>query len=101
MPQKLQLHRWVVCLTRRHARKDDMNGFIARRLLAGVPPTSENVAQWISDLRHMARLPWALNEHGVYAASLREQGAALAVEQLLDTLDAQGVIDHMEKERSA
>lgn len=99
MPQKLQLHRWVVCLTRRHARTGDMNGFIARRLLAGVPPTPSNIQQWIGDLRHMAELAWALTAHGTYAASLREQSASLAVKELLDRLDAKGVIEHMQKER--
>jgi hypothetical protein len=96
---KLQVHRWVVCLARRYERKDDLNGVIARRLLAGVPPTPENVKQWIADLRHMAKLAWALTPHGTYAASLREQGASLAVQELLDRHAAQEIIDLIEQER--
>jgi hypothetical protein len=96
----LQIHRWVFRLTRRHWRRNDMDGFIARRLLEGVPPTAATFDQWQRDLRHMIVLAFERMPDGQYA-SIRTQGAALRLQHLLDTLDAETFVDQMKKERAA
>lgn len=102
MSRKLQWHRWVVQVTRRHARKDSANGVIARRLLKGIPPTPETITPWLDDLRHMVKLAWAISPDGErYLGSLTEQCAANALTEVIDAIDAQAFVDRMREERSA
>ena len=101
MGQKPSLRRFIIRLCRRHARRTDDVGEAARRLLEA-DPTHETVEQWLTDLHLMAEVAWKISPDGNrYLYSLSMQGAAVAVNHLFDTLDAQGFIDRIREERLA
>ena len=89
----------VAHITARHWRKEDDEGFIANRLLNGVPPSTENIQLWLTDLRYLVKRAWDTGPEGAYVSSVRERAAAAKLQALLHELDAAGFVERIEKER--
>jgi hypothetical protein len=97
MRTKLPLKRDLFWLCQRHRNRSGDVGDAARRLLAATPSPDT----FDRDLRLMLDKAWEVSDFGFYVSSLRSQGAALNIQDVLNSLGTSGFMESLARERGA